>query len=171
MKIAYPFNEKGVPLETWVKENYDIIKGKRVLYVIRANIDNELGNKVYKFGVAGMDSGEPIGRLNQYIYMYGYNSESNSRQGCKLIALYYTDYNKFVEKRKSAIWKTEKRLKQALKPNIWRINRGDERTSMSLDMMKAYIEREPYHDEETIVRRSNRIDKMVHRRSLRNNLI
>jgi hypothetical protein len=97
-----------------------------VLYVIQANLD--LG-KITKFGIAGMDSGNPFSRLNEYVLMYGPLDPKNECQGVKVFFIGVTRYNRLVEARNSQVHKIEKKLKDEVKSVREHIGRGLERTT------------------------------------------
>jgi hypothetical protein len=119
-------NSKGIDLIQVLSDlkNDNRFKHKRVLYVIQATQDK--GN-VTKFGIAGMDSGNPYSRLNEYVTMYG-NIGSNACEGVKIFFLGVTEYNRLVEAKNSKVFKIEKLLKEKFSDR--RVpNRGTERTT------------------------------------------
>jgi len=115
------------------------LKHKRVIYVIQANLDK---GKVTKFGIAGMDSGNPFSRLGEYVLMYGKYNPKNECQGVKVFFLGTVEYNRLVEQRNSKIFKLERKLKDEFKTTTEHVGRGLERTNASpakvIEAIKKY---------------------------------
>ena len=160
MKEFLPFkpDSAGVNLEDWLEKSKKKIENTRLLYVLRANSDK---NQITKIGVAGLDSGKPQSRLYDYINHHGYNNPENRSQGVKLLAVYTTQYDKFVEGRRSAISKLEKHLKTQMATDIKSQRRGSERTSLPLSKIKEFIDGKKgvVEDSVTIPRRSKRLNQ------------
>ena len=88
VKIIYE-NLDGIELAQWLgkETNRRMLDNKRILYVVRANIDNSL----IKFGIGGVEHGgtSAFGRLLQYINYYGEAGEFD----CKGIKLFLGKLN------------------------------------------------------------------------------
>ena len=141
-------NPEGIELAQWLsqKSNRDLLTNKRILYVVRANIDNAL----IKFGVGGVEHGgtSAFGRLLQYINYYGEKGEFDCN-GIKLFLIVANEYNANVEGKNSAIFRKEKFLKAQLKGDTVS-GRGTERVTTNLK--KAF---------ELIMRASNKTDEDI----------
>ena len=107
-------SQDGIELKQWldVQSNRRMLDNKRILYVVRANIDNSL----IKFGIGGVEHGgtSAFGRLLQYINYYGEGGEFDCK-GIKLFLIVANEYNPNVEGKNSAIFRKEKFLKAQLK--------------------------------------------------------
>lgn len=137
-------NKKGTSLETWLETNKANIKGKRILYILKPNMETN----VIKFGIAGAGSDvkpdQSYARLKSYLTTYGRKADCKTREqktsckyGVTLYALYGTNYNSNVEEKNSACHQKELYLKRELKSSILAVDRGDERTNASLgDILK-----------------------------------
>ena len=109
-------NYDGIELKQWLdgyyvnkdgkkESNRRLLDNKRILYVVRANIDQSL----IKFGIGGVEHGgtSAFGRLLQYINYYGEKGEFDCL-GIKLFLIIANEYNPNVL-RKTASSKTRKR--------------------------------------------------------------
>ena len=107
-------SQDGIELKQWldVQANRHLLDNKRILYVVRANIDNSL----IKFGIGGVEHGgtSAFGRLLQYINYYGEGGEFDCK-GIKLFLIVANEYNPNVDGKNSAIFRKEKFLKAQLK--------------------------------------------------------
>lgn len=121
---------QGVELKPWIynKANQKLLKDKRILYVVRANIDNSL----IKFGVGGVEHGGTgaEGRLRQYVNYYGEGGEFDCR-GVKLFLIVANEYNPNVEGKNSAVFRKEKFLKAQLRGDTLS-GRGTERVTTNI---------------------------------------
>ena len=99
-------NQQGIELAQWLSKesNRRALDNKRILYVVRANIDNSL----IKFGVGGVEHGgtSAFGRLLQYVNYYGENGEFDCK-GIKLFLIVANNYNANVEGKNSAIFRKD----------------------------------------------------------------
>ena len=123
-------NFDGIELKQWldVQTNRRLLDDKRILYVVRANIDNSL----IKFGIGGVEHGgtSAFGRLLQYINYYGEGGEFDCK-GIKLFLIVANQYNTNVEGKNSAIFRKEKFLKSQLKGDTLS-GRGTERVTTNI---------------------------------------
>jgi hypothetical protein len=124
--------EGGMDLKKALTIYKNVLRESRVLYVIQPNLD--LG-KITKFGIAGMDSGNPFSRLEEYVLMYGPVDPKNHCQGVKVFFIGVTKYNRLVEAKNSQVFKIEKKLKQELKSQHENIGRGLERTTKKPELV------------------------------------
>jgi hypothetical protein len=141
-------NPQGIELAQWLssKSNRDMLTNKRILYVVRANIDHSL----IKFGIGGVEHGgtSAFGRLLQYVNYYGEAGEFDCN-GIKLFLIVANEYNANVEGKNSAIFRKEKFLKAQLKGDTVS-GRGTERVTTNLK--KVF---------ELIMRTSNKTDEDI----------
>ncbi|UYE94494.1 hypothetical protein PGVV14_0016 [Preplasmiviricota sp. Gezel-14T] len=103
---------EGIRLEDFLKTHGSKLKHTRALYVVAPNMEK---NKVYKFGIAGTNTGNAYQRLNEYVILYGENDKKNT---CKGVLIHYcgtTEYNRLVLPEKSKVFQLELKLKQDLK--------------------------------------------------------
>ena len=123
-------NLDGIELAQWLssESNRRSLDNKRILYVVRANIDNSL----IKFGVGGVEHGgtSAFGRLLQYINYYGEGGEFDCK-GIKLFLIMANHYNPNVEGKDSAIFRKEKFLKAQLRGDTMS-GRGTERVNTNM---------------------------------------
>ena len=130
-------NQQGIELAQWLSKesNRRALDNKRILYVVRANIDNSL----IKFGVGGVEHGgtSAFGRLLQYVNYYGENGEFDCK-GIKLFLIVANNYNANVEGKNSAIFRKEKFLKAQLKGDTM-TGRGTERVTTNLQKLFKLI--------------------------------
>jgi len=130
-KVKTLFESKdGIELKQWldVQSNRRLLDDKRILYVVRANIDNSL----VKFGIGGVEHGgtSAFGRLLQYINYYGEGGEFDCK-GIKLFLIVANEYNPNVDGKNSAIFRKEKYLKSQLKGDTMS-GRGTERVTTNI---------------------------------------
>ena len=123
-------SQDGIELKQWldVQSNRRMLDNKRILYVVRANIDNSL----IKFGIGGVEHGgtSAFGRLLQYINYYGEGGEFDCK-GIKLFLIVANEYNPNVDGKNSAIFRKEKFLKAQLKGDTMS-GRGTERVTTNI---------------------------------------
>ena len=123
-------SQDGIELKQWldVQANRRLLDNKRILYVVRANIDNSL----IKFGIGGVEHGgtSAFGRLLQYINYYGEGGEFDCK-GIKLFLIVANEYNPNVDGKNSAIFRKEKFLKAQLKGDTMS-GRGTERVTTNI---------------------------------------
>ena len=128
-------NLDGIELAQWLgkETNRQSLDNKRILYVVRANIDNSL----IKFGIGGVEHGgtSAFGRLLQYINYYGEAGEFDCK-GIKLFLIVANEYNPNVEGKNSAIFRKEKFLKAQLRGDTMS-GRGTER--VTTNMRKLFL--------------------------------
>jgi len=162
-------NKKGVSLDEWLKDPENIAKilGKRILYLIKSNLDNN----ILKFGIVtnyGQEGNGAYRRLISYIHSYGRESDNktrdqqkNNKHGVQLYGIWGNNYNKDVEPKNTGVMKKETYIKSHLKVNIKNVNRGSERTSITLNELIKLIENDKYSEDIiTDVRRSKRLIKV-----------
>jgi len=139
-------NKKGTSLEKWMETNKSDIQGKRILYVLKPNMETN----IIKFGIAGQGSDvnpdQSYARLKSYLTTYGRESDCKTREqnkGCKygvtLYALYGTNYNSRVQEKNSACHQKELYLRRELKSSIQSVGRGNERTNASLGQILKLV--------------------------------
>jgi len=138
--------KKGIRLENWLSDpkNKRRIYGKRIFYIVKANLDDKKTNKtksIYKFGIAGSGGkGGAAARLESYINSYGRHSKQNPAAGVMLYFLAGNAYNKNILREKSKVFLREKFIKDILKQEeLISENRGSERTFADLDYIKNLI--------------------------------
>lgn len=138
LKIIFNFNntedKEPVELGEWlqVQKNQDDIYNMRCLYLIRANMENQLT----KLGIAGTEGGTgAYGRLRQYVLEYGFEKPGFDCAGCKLFLLVGVKYNPKVELKESFVFKKELQLKKEFKGDTLP-GRGRER--IMTDLEKVY---------------------------------
>ena len=123
-------NQQGIELAQWLSKesNRRALDNKRILYVVRANIDNSL----IKFGIGGVENGgtSAFGRLLQYVNYYGEGGDFDCL-GIKLFLVVANEFNANVEGKNSAIFRKEKFLKSQLKGDTM-TGRGTERVTTNL---------------------------------------
>lgn len=136
MRLNLIMNDiNGVNLEQWLSQNRQILNNKKILYVVKADMDSN--PPVYKFGIAGStgDKNGAYNRLSHYNVLYGKRSQCNPNNnncvlGVKLYAIYGTNFNyatgQYVSVNNSAVKKVENKLKNL------HIVRGNERTDASI---------------------------------------
>ena len=105
-------SEVGIKLEDFLLQYGSKLKHTRALYVVSPNMEK---NKVYKFGIAGTNTGNAYGRLNEYVILYGENDKKNTCKGVKNHYCGITEYNRLVLPEKSKVFQLELKLKQDLK--------------------------------------------------------
>ena len=123
-------NRNGVELKPWLytESNRRLLDNKRILYVVRANIDNSL----IKFGIGGVEHGgtSAFGRLLQYVNYYGEGGQFDCL-GIKLFLIVANEYNPNVDGKNSAIFRKEKFLKAQLRGDTLS-GRGTERVTTNM---------------------------------------
>ena len=116
LQTLFDYREHGdgnEPVELGPYLDKDLVKkmlyNKRILYVLRANVDNSL----IKFGIGGNEHGKSgaWGRLHQYVNTYGVQGDYDCL-GVKLFLIVGNDYNENVESTNSAVFRKEKFLKR-----------------------------------------------------------
>ena len=174
-------SNKGLNLENWVnnRKNQERIKGMRLLYVIRANLDDkrntDLGD-IFKIGIAGNENGKPIGRLLDYVYILGDNEKKNPCSGAKLFWLGGTKYVPgVVNPKDSKVFKKENFLIRQIRE--WGKNairkgknkkgttllRGRERTTLALNELIKLIYAPSGLTEEDKVQKTRRSERIADR--------
>ena len=164
-------NPKGESLEKWLKENKAKIRGKRILYVLKPNMESN----VIKFGIAGeyasINEDASFERLKSYLTTYGREEDCKTREkkkncnyGVTVYAIYGNNYNRNVEPKNTAVHKKELYLKRELSNSITRVGRGTERTDERLSkILKLVADNRFTVDEVTDVslKRSKRLKYIV----------
>jgi hypothetical protein len=129
VKTCYE-NKDGTELKPWLdkESNRRMLDNKRILYVVRANIDNSL----VKFGIGGVEHGgtSAFGRLLQYVNYYGEGGEFDCK-GIKLFLIVANEYNPNVDGKNSAIFRKEAFLKKQLRGDTLS-GRGTERVTTNI---------------------------------------
>ena len=132
-------SEQGIKLEDFLQINGSKLRHSRALYVVAPKMEK---NKVYKFGIAGTNTGNAYSRLNEYVILYGENDKNNC---CKGVMIHYcaiTEYNRLVLAEKSQVSQIELKLKQQLKAteSIAK-GRGSERVLSTKVSIKSLLEK------------------------------
>ena len=159
MKDMLPWTPAGVNLEDFIKNNEKLLRKSRIFYVIQANSDK---NRVTKIGIAGTISGQAVARLYEYVHFHGYNNDRNPAQGVKIIACYYTAYDKNVPSKNTVIYKLEQQIKNEIKfkENALKLKRGTERTTFNLrNLYQRLKDRKLIKEDEFDKRKSPRVEK------------
>ena len=94
--------DKPIKLEDALAKFGSLLKHTRAFYVLMPSLEQ---GEVFKFGVAGISTGNAYNRINEYRINYG---EFDSKNGCKGVMLYYlgmTEYNRLVLAEKSNVVK------------------------------------------------------------------
>ena len=152
-------DDNGVDLAQWLKNNPHKLDNKRILYVVKANLDEN----IYKFGIGGLQGGTgAYGRLLQYVNYYGSSKENkpndevtkltnknkdNECLGIKLYLIVGNEYShnpyadgKFAASKNSLVARKELYLKKLVKAKgAGEKGRGRERTSMSYNELVRNI--------------------------------
>ena len=102
---------EGIKLEVFLLQYGSKLKHTRALYVVSPNMEKK---KVYKFGIAGTNTGNASQRLNEYVILYGENDKDNTCKGVKIHYCGTTEYNRHVLPGKSKVFQLELKLKQDL---------------------------------------------------------
>ena len=146
-KVIYE-NHNGIELAQWLSKesNRRMLDNKRILYVVRANIDAAL----IKFGVGGVEHGgtSAFGRLLQYVNYYGEQGEFDCK-GIKLFLIVANEYNPNVDGKNSAIFRKEKFLKSQLKGDTMS-GRGTERVTTNMRKLFGLIKQSGNQTDEDI---------------------
>ena len=139
-------DKKGVPLDQWLVEpdNLEMIRGKRIFYILKPRLDPQ----IFKFGIATNDGDGAFRRLISYVTYYGFEDDNTTQLkqkqrkifGILVYGLWGVNYNSNVEPKNSAVARKEKYIKSKLRENIEAVNRGSERTSISLNELIALVE-------------------------------
>lgn len=146
-------NYDGVELREWLRDNREKIKDKRILYVVKANIDKNL----FKFGIGGnKGDGEgggenAYGRLLQYVNYYGVSNKDDKCKGIKLYLIIGNKYNKDVQPENSAVFRKEKYLIKQLEDDRDDENsRGKERVNTNIRTLFRLIQNNANKTDEDI---------------------
>jgi hypothetical protein len=115
-------SDAGVNLDEYVQKHP--MKNSRIFYVIMAKQD--IKNSVYKFGFAN----QPSARLTSYVHTYGRGDL------VKLHILLRTKYDADVERERSFLYRLESKVKRYLRVEIASTNRGYERVSCPLSLIR-----------------------------------
>ena len=152
-KQLQEWNEEGVDIELFLNRHEKKLHKEpiRLFYVISPN--GQPG--IYKIGIAGDSTGEPVSRIKEYFLFYGKVSRTNKCTGAKVHFVHTTAYIKNTTKTNSEVWKLEKKIKDALSKHAIR---GDEWMKTSLDTIKKEYDKAigNIKEIETITRRSLR---------------
>lgn len=144
MKIELE-NKNGIDLFDWLKENDDIVKKKRLLYVISTNAEP----KIIKIGI----SNQPT-RIWSYVVEHGVTNKKNRCEGVNLYFIASVEKIETTSDSNSEVANIEKKVKNYMKDTNRLINklhekkhiRGDERYEISivafLKIVKKYLSKE-----------------------------
>lgn len=157
----------------------ETLRNKRLFYIVKSNSES-VGNKkdpaVYKFGIAGTDSGNGIGRLQSYVRAYGRQTNLNPCLGVKIFFLGSTQYTpagvwEMTPGTRTKIYQIEKRIKDILRAEKKKGSkyalvegRGAERTSVGLRRLKNMVMgrvADQIQDQPVTTRRSGRQRKQL----------
>ena len=164
MKVLYDGWDKPINLDLWLEKNEKLLNNKRIFYVLRANSDRD---RVTKIGISV--DGDAKNRMKRYIIQHGKYNALNPCAGVSLFYIGYTEYNKNVSQRNSAIFRIEKEIKKEWRTGKKLIDRGSERTELDMKFIKTRIEQHNrIEDIVTEPRRSERNKRAEPRRSERN---
>lgn len=164
MKVLYDGWDKPINLDLWLEKNEKLLNNKRIFYVLRANSDRD---RVTKIGISV--DGDAKNRMKGYIIQHGKYNPLNPCAGVSLFYIGYTEYNKNVSQRNSAIFRIEKEIKKEWRTGKKLIDRGSERTELDMKFIKTRIEQHNrIEDIVTEPRRSERNKRAEPRRSERN---
>lgn len=164
MKVLYDGWDKPINLDLWLENNEKLLNNKRIFYVLRANSDRD---RVTKIGISV--DGDAKNRMKRYIIQHGKYNALNPCAGVSLFYIGYTEYNKNVSQRNSAIFRIEKEIKKEWRTGNNLIGRGSERTELDMKFIKKRIEQHNHiEDIVTEPRRSERNKRAEPRRSERN---
>ena len=131
-------SEKGIRLEDFLKMHAPKLRHSRAFYVVAPNMEKK---SIYKFGVAGTNTGNAYHRLNEYVILYGENDTKNSCRGVVIHYCAITEYNRLVLAEKSQVSQLELKLKQNLKANeSIAKGRGSERVLSTKVSIKSILE-------------------------------
>lgn len=152
-KQLQEWSEQGVDIELFLDRHEKKLREEpiRLFYVISPN--GQPG--IYKIGIAGDSTGEPLSRIKEYFLFYGKQSRTNKCTGAKVHFVHTTAYIKDTEKTKSEVWKLEKKMKDALAKYAVR---GAEWMKTSLSRIRTEYEKAigSIKEVETLKRRSLR---------------
>ncbi len=147
VKTVYE-NYDGIELAEWLRKetNRRSLDNKRILYCVRANMDQSL----IKFGIGGVEHGgtSAFGRLLQYVNYYGESGEFDCK-GIKLFLIMANEYNPNVEGKNSAIFRKERFLKTQLKGDTMS-GRGSERVVTNIRKLFGLIKQSSNKTDEDI---------------------
>ena len=99
-------------LGDFLRKHIALIKHKRLFYIIEPRLEQ---GKTIKFGIAGIDSGNPFNRLKEYMLTYG---ETDPENPCRGVIVHYigvTEYERHVRYKNSEVFRIEKYLKEIYK--------------------------------------------------------
>ena len=169
VKILYE-NKEGQELAQWLQSmsqhpdykgttNRKMLDDKRILYCVRANMDNSL----IKFGIGGVEHGRTsaFGRLLQYINYYGEGGEFDCL-GIKIFLIAANQYNPNVDGKNSAIFRKEKFLKAQLKGDTLS-GRGTERVTTNIRKLFGLIKQASNKTDEDIEIERRKSDLLAQR--------
>jgi hypothetical protein len=169
VKILYE-NKEGQELAQWLQSmsqhpdykgttNRKMLDDKRILYCVRANMDNSL----IKFGIGGVEHGgtSAFGRLLQYINYYGEGGEFDCL-GIKIFLIAANQYNPNVDGKNSAIFRKEKFLKAQLKGDTLS-GRGTERVTTNIRKLFGLIKQASNKTDEDIEIERRKSDLLAQR--------
>jgi hypothetical protein len=169
VKILYE-NKEGQELAQWLQSmsqhpdykgttNRKMLDDKRILYCVRANMDNSL----IKFGIGGVEHGgtSAFGRLLQYINYYGEGGEFDCL-GIKIFLIAANQYNPNVDGKNSAIFRKEKFLKAQLKGDTLS-GRGTERVTTNMRKLFGLIKQAGNKTDEDIEIQRRKSDLLAQR--------
>lgn len=120
-------DDEGIELAPYLEQSSvkQLLYNKRILYVLRANMDVN----VLKFGIAGARHGGSSGwgRLHQYVNTYGEKGPYDCN-GVTLYLLVGTEYKSTVQPENALVTRKELKLKRELKGDLIK-GRGTERVT------------------------------------------
>lgn len=152
-KQLQEWNEEGVDIELFLRRHEKKLNREpiRLFYVISPN--GQPG--IYKIGIAGDSTGEPVSRIKEYFLFYGKESRTNKCTGAKVHFVHTTAYIKDTLKTNSEVWQLERKIKKALSKHAIR---GDEWMKTSLSTIENEYNKAigNIKEKETITRRSLR---------------
>ena len=151
---VYYKSTEGIELDTWLRQNGEMLKNKRIFYVVRAKLDKE--RDVYKIGISERGSNSAFGRLADYVHFYGVSEKENNCKGVKLYLLLGNVFNADVAASKAAVRRLETKV---IADFADKRERGRERIHVTIQELFKYLEDNNYLNEdiETATRQTPRL--------------
>lgn len=145
--------KKPTPLSEFLAKNREALRNKRAFYIVEPLLED---GRVIKFGIAGMQSGNPYNRLNEYNIIYGTQTRNNACKGVLVHFVGVTDYDRMVAHSNTQVARLERHLKQVYKSKT-EPGRGTERVAKKyLRSILKTIREQPFVDTPTVPRDTNR---------------
>ncbi len=117
--------DKPTDLKKVLEQHWGDLQNVRCFYIVEPLMER---GQTIKFGIAGMSSGKPWDRLNEYRILYGDRTDENTAKGVTVHFVGITKYNRLVKKENTEIYKLERNLKKTY-GSVTEPFRGSERIS------------------------------------------